>query len=504
MAYAGIDIGTSGCKMTVYSSKGQILSSAKRTYQETGHSGYRELNADMVWKHTKEVIKEAAAASSELIESIAVASLGESIVCIDEHGSVLANSMLTGDKRGIEECIRLQESVSKKEVMNITGLPLSEMYSLPKFIWMKNHTDIFSKSKHIFFYEDYVGYLLTGKRMVSYSSAARSMAFDIKRKSWSDKLLSFAGLNKERFSAPVPSGTVLGTVLPDLAEELALSPGTLVAAGGHDQGCAGLGSGMILPSEGEDGQGTCEVMQFILPGMTTSSYMIENGIPCAPYVVPDVYLAQIELTNCGILMNWSRDTIFSNIFNDCVERGEDFFSYMDCLASERAPGDILVLPSFGSSGNPDICYDALGTICGLTIHTQPVELYQAIKEGMAYQMYMAYQTLDQLNINADVIRITGGGAASDYTLQLRADIFGVPMETIDNNQAGTMGCAILAAHAVRPDVSIEELIQNMVHTKKRFTPRPQYHDLYMKHYRHYKKLYNMLTNFTNKSIMKLK
>ena len=151
MAYAGIDIGTSGCKMTVYSSKGQILSSAKRTYQETGHSGYRELNADMVWKHTKEVIKEAAAASSELIESIAVASLGESIVCIDEHGTVLANSMLTGDKRGIEECIRLQESVSKKEVMNITGLPLSEMYSLPKFIWMKNHTDIFSKSKHIFF-----------------------------------------------------------------------------------------------------------------------------------------------------------------------------------------------------------------------------------------------------------------------------------------------------------------------------------------------------------------
>lgn len=503
MAYAGLDIGTSGCKMTVYSKKGEILSSAKRTYHETGSDGYRELNADVVWEHTQAVIREAALGCHKPIECITVASLGESIVCIDGHGTVLSNSMLTGDKRGIEECRQLQRQITKEEVMDITGLPLSEMYSLPKFIWMKNHTDIFEKSRFIFFYEDYIGYLLTGRRMVSYSSAARSMAFDIRKKEWSDRLLAFAGLKRELFSNPVPSGTVLGRVLPDIAGQLGLSPDTLVAAGGHDQGCAGLGSGMIHPSEGEDGQGTCEVMQFILPGRTSSPYMIKNGIPCAPYVLPDIYLAQIELTNCGILMNWSRDTLFPDIVRQCEQNHADFFLHMDHIAGQKMPGDILVLPSFGSSGNPEICYDAVGTICGLTIHTQPAELYQAIKEGMAYQMYMAYQTLHRLNINADVIRITGGGAASDYTLQLRADVFGIPMETIDNTQAGTLGCAILAAHAVNPDVPIENFIRNMVHTKKRFVPRHDYHKLYMKHFEQYKKLYNVLTKFTNKSIIKI-
>lgn len=503
MAYAGIDVGTSGCKMIVYNNNGDILSSSKRTYHETGSDGYRELNADMVWLYTKEVIREAALSSPEPIECIAVASLGESIVCVDKAGAVLANSMLTGDKRGIEECDIIEKQISKEEIMNITGLPLSEMYSLPKFVWMQNNTDIFKDTQYIFFYEDYISYLLTGRRMVSCSSAARSMAFDIGAKEWSDRLLELAGLDKSLFSAPVSSGTIIGTLLPEMAKELGLLPGTLIAAGGHDQGCAGLGSGMITCSEGEDGQGTCEVMQFILPEQTSSSYMIEKGIPCAPYVLPDTYLAQIELTNCGILMNWSRDTLFADIRESCKNAGIDFFTHMDNQAASRLPGSILILPSFGSSGNPDICYDAVGTIAGLTIHTTPVELYQAVKEGMAFQMFMAYETLTPLHIDAEVIRVTGGGSVSDYTLQLRADIFNIPMEVIDSSQAGTLGAAMLAASAVLTDSKIETIVEDMVHIRKHFEPRPEYHNAYMKQYGRYKNLYNLLTNFTNKSIMKL-
>jgi xylulokinase len=490
MAYAGIDIGTSGCKMTIYNRKGEILSSSGRTYQETGDDGYRELDANMVWAYTKEVIREASGNSPEPVQCIAVASLGESIICLDKNNTVLANSMLTGDKRGIDECSIIEKKFSKEEVMNITGLPLSEMYALPKFIWLQNNSAVFKNTRHIFFYEDYIGYLLTGKRMVSFSLAARSMAFDIRTKQWSQRLLTLAGLDRALFSAPVLSGTILGPVLPDIAEELGLPPGTLIAAGGHDQGCAGLGSGMTTFAEGEDGQGTCEVMQFILPKLTSSPYMIEKGIPCAPYVLPDIFLAQIELTTCGILMNWFKDNIFANIRDFCGTSGIDFFSYMDTLAAERHPGSIMLLPSFGSCGNPDICYDAVGTICGLTIHTQPIELYQAVKEGMAYQMFMAYETLSELNINPDVIRVTGGGAASDYTLQLRADIFNIPMEVINSTQAGTLGAAILAASAVQLNMKITDIVKDMVQVKKCFKPRSQYHRLYMERYDSYKQLYN--------------
>lgn len=503
MAYAGIDIGTSGCKMIVYNEKGEVLSSATNTYRETGQNGFRELDGAMVWRCIKDVIQKASTACHEPIHCLAVSSLGESVLCVDQADNILAGSMLTGDKRGIAQCRILEEQITKEEVMQITGLPLSEMYSLPKFLWMHQHTDLFQKTERIFFFEDFVGYMLTGARMISYSSAARSMAFDIHRQAWSDKLLSLAGLTPSLFSHPVPSGTILGRVLPEVAKELSLSPNTLVAAGGHDQGCAGLGSGMITPHQGEDGQGTCEVMQFLLPKATTSTYMIENGIPCAPYVLPGIYLAQIEITTCGILMNWARDVLFGEIHASCARNQTDFFSYMDRRISDALPGELLVLPSFGSSGNPDVSYDARGNIWGLTIHTQPEELYQAIKEGMAYQIYMAYQTLAPLQIQSDVIRVTGGGAVSDYTLQLRADVLNVPMETIDDAQAGVLGCAILAYTAVHPNCSIEETVQNMVRIKKHYEPRLNYHHLYQKRYEHYKELYKVLTSFSNNFIMRL-
>lgn len=502
MAYAGLDIGTSGCKMVVYNAAGDILSSARRTYKEDGHSGHRELDAAMVWNYVRETIKEAASNSPGRINCLAVASLGESVVCLDEHNKVLAPSMLTGDKRGIEECRYLKSRLSRKKVMKITGLPLNEMYSLPKFVWTNQNTDIFKRSRYIFFYEDYIGYLLTGKRKISYSSAARSMAFDIGQGRWSHKLLAMAGLDPSFFSLPVPSGTVLGTVLPKTAAQLGLSDNTLVVAGGHDQGCAGLGSGMISPSQGEDGQGTCEVMQFILPRKRTSSYMIKNGIPCAPYVLPGVFLAQIELTTCGILMNWSRDTLFTQIKQDCIKSEKNFFAYMDSLAEKNPPGSLYVLPSFGSSGNPDVCYDALGSILGMTIHTRPQELYQAIKEGMAYQMYTAYESLHRLDIRPQTIRVTGGGSVSDYTLQLRTNVFNTPMEVLENAEAGTLGCAILSAKAVHPHRTIQELVRNMVHVKRRFNPQPEKQKAHEAHYLQYKYLYNILTNFSNKSMIK--
>ena len=63
MAYAGIDVGTSGCKMVVYDEKGSILSSSARSYSQTGTDGYRELDPNLVIKNVKEVIREAASSS---------------------------------------------------------------------------------------------------------------------------------------------------------------------------------------------------------------------------------------------------------------------------------------------------------------------------------------------------------------------------------------------------------------------------------------------------------
>ena len=497
MAYAGIDVGTSGCKMVVYDKNGKILSSASRSYSQTGGDGYRELDPNTVMENVMETILEAAAASKVHIDCIAVASMGESIVCLDESGYGIFPSMLTGDKRGIAECDFLREQISEEKVHEITGLPLSELYALPKWIWISRQTDVFDRSKHIFFYEDFIGWMLTGVKKVSFSSAARSMAFDIRSCQWCEELLSFANLTPERLSQPVPSGTILGPVLPDMASKLGLSSDTLVAAGGHDQSCCALGSGMIDETIGEDGQGTCEVMEFILPSPISNEFMIKNGIACAPHIIPGKFLAQIEIPNCGILMNWARDSLFSGIKDQCAQKGDSFFQYMDNAVKGRVPGNLYIFPSFGSAGNPDVSTNSRGTIWGLTVHTDPFDLFQGLKEGMAYQIYMAYTALDALGIHPQRIRVTGGGSLSDYTMQLRADVFGIPMERTDNEQAGTLACAMIAANACHPELTFRELANTLIHPVIICEPRKPFHQKYMHHYRRYKKLYDALLEFSN-------
>ena len=321
MAYAGLDVGTSGCKISVYDLEGVLLYQSARRYEEEGSGGHRELDAEMVASNIMDLLRETGRECPAPINAMAVASLGESVVCVDEGGKVLAPSMLTGDSRGIPETSELIRAVGQKRIMEITGLPPNELYSLPKLLWMNRATDVIRRAKYIFFFEDYVGWLLTGKRMVSYSSACRSMAFDIRTKKWADELLTLVGIRAEQLSLPVEAGTVIGEILPDLAERLGLTSGMKLVAGGHDQSCAALGSGLYDMRGAETSMGTCEFMLMMLPRPQATPYMIENDLPCIPFVLPNKYLTSLEVTTCGILKNWGRDTLFSRESHECAQLG---------------------------------------------------------------------------------------------------------------------------------------------------------------------------------------
>ncbi|MDC7291123.1 FGGY family carbohydrate kinase [Blautia schinkii] len=494
MAFAGIDVGTSGCKMVVYNLRGDILCQARRDYHEKGEYGYREIDPEEVITCVMQVIKEAASLSPETIEGLAVASLGESIVCLDRDDKSLCRSMVTGDPRGIEETKELLNYISADKIMDITGLPPSEMYSLPKFIWMKKYTDIFPRTSKVLFYEDFVGYVLTGNRKVSYSSAARSMAFDINNKCWSSFLLELAGIRVEQLSEPVPSGTIIGSIRKDIAEQLNLSPDTIVAAGGHDQTCAALGGGLAAQGVGEDGHGTCEFMFMMLPELMKNEFMRSYDLPCVPYVFPDTYLTSLEITTCGILTNWFRDAIFDGIKIRCKAEGKDFFQYMDELASSIET-EVLILPQFGSSGNPHIDYDVRGTITGLTTHTKPEEIYLALKEGMTFQMLMGYEKAAELGVVLEHMILTGGGASSDLTLQMRADVFGIPASCLKSKESGTMGCMILAATAAGRYKDFKDGVEKAVKLDKTYYPRKDKEPYYKNKYNKYKKLYDLMHGF---------
>ncbi len=494
MAYAGMDVGTSGCKLLVYDLNGSVLYQTARRYKEDGSGGLRELDPAMVRESILDICREAGEKCPVTIEAIAFASLGESIVCLDPKDRVLAKTALTGDSRGKAEVDRLILEKGAQHIFEVTGLPPNELYGLPKYMWMNTHTNAIRDAEKILFYEDFAGYILTGRRVVSYSSAARSMAFNIHTKQWDEELLSMAGIQASQMSTPAPSGTIVGRITAEMAEKTGLDPNLKIVVGGHDQSCAALGSGLKDMQTGEVGMGTCEFMFVMLPEQMTTPEMAANNLTCIPYIFENTYLSNTEVTTCGILKNWAFDTIFSDIRRQCEETGENFFEHMDTLAKD-AYSDVLVLPQFGSSGPPDMSMDAWGTITGLTTQTTPGEIYRALLEGMAFQMLLAYERMRPLGTTMDSMVATGGGAASELTLQIRADIFEMTVKSLESDEAGTLGCMMLAATAMQAYPDLSTAVDTAVKTKKTYTPDPAHRQYYAEKYRKYEKLFDLMHAF---------
>lgn len=99
MSYLGLDIGTTGCKAVVFSENGQALSKAYRDYGLANpHPGFWELDAEEVWQKTRQVIREAAAASaSDPVIAMAVSAPGEALVAVDHKGIPLAGAPVSAD-----------------------------------------------------------------------------------------------------------------------------------------------------------------------------------------------------------------------------------------------------------------------------------------------------------------------------------------------------------------------------------------------------------------------
>ena len=183
--------------------------------------------------------------------------------------------------------------------------------------------------------------------------------------------------------------------------------------------------------------------------------------------VDNSYFTTLEVTTCGALMNWARDTLFKGTKQECERRGIDFFRHMDERVTNRHT-NILILPQFGSSGHPDLKHNMSASIAGLTLDTTEDDLYIALKESMLYQLKLACEYAAPLKLAFDKLVLTGGAANSLVSAHLRADIFQKPVYMLANNEAGTLGCMILAAVAIGAYPDIVTCIREVVKYSGKF------------------------------------
>jgi len=493
MLSLGLDVGTTGCKATAIDNKGRIVSFAYESYNLIiPGKGMSELNGDIVWESVKSVLKVVASECKKDIKAIAVASFGESFVCLDDEGKSIGNSILFSDFRGTDEIEDILKVIDKKELFEITGMPINSMYSLNKLLWMKKNTKTYEDAKYIMLYGDFITYKLSGNRRIDFSLASRTMMFDYKNKSWASKLMNKFDIDSNKFSKPIAPGDIIGKISIEMANEIGLSEDVILVAGGHDQICAALGAGVIDACDSVDGMGTSECITTVLSDKMDTDFMLENNFCIEPYAIEGKYVTLAFNPAAGASINWYRKTIEKTRDSAFEKTGESIFAAMEKECPDE-PSTVMMVPYLAGTGTPYMDSNASGAILGLKVSTQRGEIYKACLEGICFDIMLNAKLLADMGTAIKKLICVGGVTKSDMLMQIKADSMGTPITRLKVKESGTMGLAMLCFVALGEFESFEKA-RVLVQTEKTFEPNEEKHKIYLNSYEKYKRAYKGLKN----------
>lgn len=489
MALGGLDIGTSGCKCTIMNTEGKLLSSCYQDYAVSRTASAHEVDARVIWEAVCTVIRGAIAKSSETMTALSVTSFGESCALLDNEGRELGPILLYTDPRGQEQCDELIEKIPEKEIYRICGHRPNPTYFLPKLMWIReNQPELYEKIRFVLPVNAYIVYRLTGEAVADYSLAARTMMLDIRARDWSDKLLQAAGVDRRILPRVIETGTAAGKVLSSTAKELGMSPDALVVIGCHDQVAASLGAGAMKAGTAVNGSGTVECVTPVFDSIPEHPVLFDSGYAIVP-AIRNLYVTYAYILTGGALLQWYRDQFAATAYAQAKASGKSIYAVLDSMVKPEPTG-LLLLPHFAGAATPYMDIHAKGAICGLSLENDAADVYQAMLEGICYEMRMNLELLEQAGIVIDGLRATGGGARSPVWLQIKADILDKPIDTLNVDEAGTVGSLMLAGLATGDYANLDEAFE-LVHTVKRLTPAEN-RERYTPIYNRYRRVYNAM------------
>jgi len=491
----GIDAGTTGCKAAVFRANGSLASSAYEEYAYLSpQPGQAELDPPAVWAAVKRVIAAAVQTGGEAVSALAVSSMGEAMVPVARDRRMLGPSILNFDVRGQEYLAELRERLPRERLYRLNGNTLGNQYGLSKLVWIaRQRPRLYERTELFLNWSGFISFMLGGEPAVDYSLANRSLLFELDRRDWSEELLAAAGLERSRLPNPVPSGTPLGTVLPQVAEELGLPRRTAIVAGAHDQCANALGCGVTAEGEALFGLGTYLCIVPVHLSRPAPEAMLGIGLNTEHHAVPGRFVSFLYNMG-GALVRWYRDTFAAAEARQARERGQEVY---DALFGElpALPSDVLVLPHFSPTGPPDYIENSRGVLTGLTLQTRRADILKGILQGAVFDLKSCTDLLPRAGLSIRRYRAAGGGSRSDAWLQLCADVLGAPFVRPRVSEAGALGAAILAGAGTGEFRSIEEGAQRMVFIGDSFEPDPSRGRQYAESYERFRKLWPLLREF---------
>jgi xylulokinase len=463
MSLLAVDLGSSSSKAIVFDNAGAVLGGSTVEYQPAVVRGaHAEIDPEHFWTAFRQAVRAASqAAPHDPVQALAISSHGETFVPVDAHNRPLGPAILNYDTRAQAQTEELDKLLGRRRIFEITGLILHPMYPIAKIRWLsREQPETFRAAARFASIADWILVRLGGRPCIDYSLASRFLGLDVRRRTWSDELLSAGNLRAGQLAEPVQAGTVAGSLSHEAAREMSIPAGALLVAGGHDQPCAGLGMGVCRPGMASASMGTyeCLLVSSGAPGLGEAAYLSALNSYC--HVVPEQYVT-IAYFPSGIMLKWFCDLLYPD--------REPRYDELEARTS-AGPSGVLVSGNLIGSCNPDFDPLATGAISGLRASTGRHAIYKGIIEGQACEVQRMVEFLEAAVGPFPAIRVTGGGSRSCLGLQLRAALSGRRLERMRVQEAGCLGAAILAGVAAGVFADYNQAVRDLVSVSDSIEP----------------------------------
>jgi xylulokinase len=478
MSLLAIDIGSSRCKAVVFAVTGEILAQHVYAYAPEFPAPSRaEINPERFWQAVCHCSQAVSKNLSDPVRALCLNSHGETFVPVNGRNQAIAPAILNQDNRATEEAVWLERTFGRKPLFEITGLVAHPMYPVAKFLWLRKYrADIFASSVR---FVSVIGYVLSRLGLpayIDYSLASRYLAFDIRKRCWSEEILAATEISVECLPIPVPAGTTAGTLHGSVASQLGLSAGTMVVIGGHDQPCGALGVGAIDSGRVADSIGTYECLLAASDQPTLTAAALAASLNSYCHVVPDKFVT-LAFFPSGIMTKWFHDLLYEQACNDGTsDQDQDstnaestHYATLERQASS-GPTGLCITPNLIGTCNPDFNPHARGIISGLCPNTTRSQIYKGILEGLACEMSQMADILANAMGDFKEVYVTGGGSRSALGLQLRAALSGRQLHVMHCPEAVCLGGAILAGVASGEYGNLREAVELVVRDASTVSP----------------------------------
>ncbi|WP_251942404.1 xylulokinase [Staphylococcus sp. Marseille-Q5304] len=482
----GIDIGTSSVKVIAVDKGGHVLQTKSEPLEVMQlQPGYSEQHPDDWYQATISAIKQLLTQNEmkhAVVKGLSFSGQMHSLVIIDEHNQPIRPAILWNDTRSTPQCEQIIRTIGDYVVSN----PVLEGFTLTKLLWVKdNEPDNWRKIKTFMLPKDYVRFKLTGNVHMEYSDASSTLLLDPKEKKWRKDIADLFGIG-DICPELVASQDFVGMVDKLVAEELGLNEDVAVFAGGGDNACGALGAGIIHPNDTLCSIGTSGV---VLSCEDQQSKEYRHNMHYFNHVLDDMdYVMGVTLAAGGSL-NWLKNNVLTQ------------FDYPEIvkMASQSTVGSrgLLFTPYLSGERTPHGDSSIRGSFIGLSVMHTNNDLARAVIEGVTYSLFDSIQYLRSQGKSIDHVVDIGGGARSNFWLQLQADVFNTKVSKLKYEEGPSMGAAIIAVNGLGWYESLEAVLNQFIVYDTTFKPDPKMHEQYMNYFDIYQNVYQQTQSITS-------